>query len=139
MNPEIVSIHIAFSMRRYFLCLWREHFKELFFNSTISFIHLESRHLTHCRLAHRLDVWTADSLKGSSFFLNFRCCSAAQSCPTLCDPMGCSTPALSALHSVLEFVQTHIHRVDDAIQPSHPLSPPSPPDLSLSQHQGLFR
>ena len=86
MNPEIFSIHIAFSMRRYFLCLWREHFKELFFNSMISFIHLESRHLTHCRLAHRLDVWTADSLKGSSFFLNFRCCSAAQSCPTLCDP-----------------------------------------------------
>ena len=51
----------------------------------------------------------------------------AQSCPTLWDPMNCSTPGLPAHHQLLEFTQTHVHRVIDAIQPSHPLSSPSPP------------
>ena len=50
--------------------------------------------------------------------------SVAQSCPTLCDPMNCSTPGLSVHHQLLEFTQTHVHRVSDAIQPSHPLSSP---------------
>ena len=63
----------------------------------------------------------------------------AQSCPTLCDPMDCSRPALPVHHQILEFTQTHVHCVGDAIQPSHPLSAPSPPALSLSQHQGLFQ
>ena len=53
--------------------------------------------------------------------------SVAQSCPTLCDPMNCSTPGLPVHHQLLEFTQTHVHRVSDAIQPSHPLSSPSPP------------
>ena len=53
--------------------------------------------------------------------------SVAQSCPTLCDPMNCSTPGLPVHHHLPEFTQTHIHRVGDAIQPSHPLSSPSPP------------
>ena len=53
--------------------------------------------------------------------------SVAQSCPTLCDPMNCSTPGLPVHHQLPEFTQTHIHRVGDAIQPSHPLSSPSPP------------
>ena len=65
--------------------------------------------------------------------------SVAQSCPTLCDPMDCSTPGLPVHHQVLELAQTHIHRVGDAIQPSHPLSSPSPPAFNLSQHQGLFQ
>ena len=64
--------------------------------------------------------------------------SVAQSCPTLCDPMNHSTPGLPVVHQLPEFTQTHVHRVSDAIQPSHPLSPPSPPTLNLSQHQGLF-
>ena len=51
----------------------------------------------------------------------------AQSCPTLCDPMNCSTPGLPVHHQLPEFTQTHVHRVSDAIQPSHPLSFPSPP------------
>ena len=59
-----------------------------------------------------------------------------QSCPTLCDPMNCSMPGLSVHHQLLEFTQTHIHWVGDAIQPSHPLSSPSPA-FNLSQHQGL--
>ena len=65
--------------------------------------------------------------------------SFAQLCPTLCDPMDCSTPGLPVHHQLPEFTQTHVHWVGDAIQPSHPLLSPSPPTLSLSQHQGLFR
>ena len=56
-----------------------------------------------------------------------------------CDPMHCSMPGLPVHHQLLEFTQTHVHRVSDAIQPSHPLSSPSPPALILSQHQGLFK
>ena len=62
-----------------------------------------------------------------------------QSCPTLCDPMNRSTPGLPVHHQLPEFTQTHVHRVSHAIQPSHPLSSPSPPALYLSQHQGLFQ
>ena len=65
--------------------------------------------------------------------------SVAQSCPTLCDPMNCSTPGLPVHHQLPEFTQTHVHRVSDAIQASHPLSSPSPLALNLSQHQGLFQ
>ena len=65
--------------------------------------------------------------------------SVAQSCPTLCDPMNHSTPGLPGHHQLPEFTQTHIHRVSDAIQPSHPLSSPSPPAPNPSQHQGLFQ
>ena len=65
--------------------------------------------------------------------------SVAQSCPTLCDPMNCSTPGLPVHHQLLEFTETHVYRVSDAIQPSHPLSSPSPPAPNPSQHQGLFQ
>jgi len=65
--------------------------------------------------------------------------SVAHSCPTLCDPMNHSTPGLPVHHQLLEFTQTHVHRVSDAIQPSHPLSFPSPPAPNPSQHQGLFQ
>ena len=65
--------------------------------------------------------------------------SVIQSCPTLCDPMNCSTPGLPVYHHLPESTQTHVHWVDDAIQPSHPLSSPSPPALNLSQLQSLVR
>ena len=65
--------------------------------------------------------------------------SVAQSCPTLCDPMNRSTPGLSVPHQLLDFTQTHIHQVSDAIQPSHPLSSPSPPAPNPSHHQSLFQ
>ena len=61
------------------------------------------------------------------------------SCPTFCDTMDCSTPGLPVHHQFPEFTQTHAHWVGDAIQPSHPLSSPSPPALNLAQHQGLFQ
>ena len=65
--------------------------------------------------------------------------SVAQSCPTHCDPMNSSMPGLPVQHQLPEFTQTHVHRVSDAIQPSHPLSSPSPPALNPSQHQSLFQ
>ena len=65
--------------------------------------------------------------------------SVAQSCPTLCDPMNHSTPGLPVPYQLPEFTQTHFHRVSDAIQPSHPLSSPSPPAPNPSQHQSLFQ
>ena len=65
--------------------------------------------------------------------------SVAQSCPTLCDPMNRSTPGLPVHHQLPEFTQTHVHWVSDAIQPSHPLSSPSPLAPNPSQHQSLFQ
>ena len=65
--------------------------------------------------------------------------SVTQSCPTLCDPMNRSMLGLPVHRQFPEVTQTHIHRVSDAIQPSHPLSSPSPPTFSLSQNQGLFK
>ena len=65
--------------------------------------------------------------------------SVTQSCLTLCNPIDCSTPGFPVHHQLSEFTQTHVHRVADAIQPSHPLSSPSPPAFNLSLHQGLFQ
>ena len=81
----------------------------------------------------------------STFFFFFEklacchCCSAAQLYLILCNPMDCSTPCFSVFHYLPEFAQTHVHWVDDAIQPSHPLLPPSPPTFNLSQNQSLFQ
>ena len=82
------------------------------------------------------------NLKQKNFFFIFKSSqfsSVAQSCPTLCDPMNCSKPGLSVHHQLSQFTQTHIHWISDAIQPSHPVSSPSPPAFSLSQHQSLFK
>ena len=67
------------------------------------------------------------------------CSSVTQSCLTLCDPVDCSMPGFLVHHQLLELAQTHVHRVDDAIQPSHPLLSHSPPAFNLSQHQGIFQ
>ena len=74
---------------------------------------------------------------GILIFISGICCycSVAQSCPTLCEPMDCSMPGFPVHHQLLELTQTHVHRVGDAIQPSHPLLPLSPPTFNLSQHQ----
>ena len=65
--------------------------------------------------------------------------SVTKSCLTLCDPMDCSTPGFTVLLHLPELAQTRVQQVSDAIQPSHPLSSPSPPAFDLSQHQGLFK
>ena len=70
------------------------------------------------------------------------CCqfsSLAQLCPTLCDPMNRDMPGLPVHHQLPEFTETHVHQVGDAIQPSHPLSSPSPPAPNPSQRQSLFQ
>ena len=67
------------------------------------------------------------------------CCSVIQLCPTLCEPMGHSTPGPSVPHYLLKFAQVHIHYIGDAIQPFHPLMPSFPSALNLSQHQGFFQ
>ena len=71
--------------------------------------------------------------------MHFQFSSVCQSCPTLCDPMNCSKTGLPVHHQLRGFTQTHVHRVGDAIQPSHPLSSPSPPAPNPSQHHGLFQ
>ena len=73
------------------------------------------------------------------FILRLHFSSVTQLCPTLCDSMDCSTPGLPVHHKLPKFTQTHVHQVGDAIQPSHPLSSPSPPAPNPSQHQGLFQ
>ena len=83
-------------------------------------------------LLHLIEEGGAKSL----CFIQFS--SVAQSCPTLCGPMNCSTPDLRVHHQFPEFTQTHVHRVGYAIQPSHLLSSPSPPAPNPSQHQSLF-
>ena len=72
-------------------------------------------------------------------FSSVQLSSVAQSCPTLCDTMNCSTPGLPVHRQLPEFTQTYVHRISDAIQSSHPLSSPSPPAPSPSQHQSLFQ
>ena len=77
--------------------------------------------------------------KKNSINLSVQFSSVAQSCPTLCNPMNRSTPGLPVHHQLPEFTQIHVHQVSDAIQPSHPLSSPSPPAPNPSQHQSLFQ
>ena len=72
-------------------------------------------------------------------YLQHQFSSVAQSCSTLCDPMDCSMLGFPVHHQLLELAQTHVHRVGDAIQPSHPLLSPSPPAFNLSQHQSHWK
>ena len=78
-------------------------------------------------------------VKGQPCLSSVQFSSVAQSCPTLCEPMDCSMPGLPVHHQLPEVTQTHVHCDSDAIQPSHPLSSPSPTAFNLSQHQGLFK
>ena len=83
----------------------------------------------------RQEYWSGALLPSPSVQFS----SVAQSCPTLCNPMNHSTPGLPVHHQLPEFTQTHVHRVSDAIYPSHPLSSPSPPAPNPSQHKSLFQ
>ena len=87
-------------------------------------------------------IWDSFVLKLLDIYIlniTFQFSSVAQSYPTLCNPMNLSTPGLPVHHQLQKFTQTPVHRVGDAIQPSHPLSSPSPPAPNPSQHQGLFQ
>ena len=83
--------------------------------------------------------WRSTVIPTQSRYMITQFSSVAQSCLTLCDPMDCSTPGFPVHHQLPEFTQTLVHWVGDAIQPSHPLSSPSPPAFNRSQHQGLFK
>ena len=101
--------------------------KSLFFISVSLFLsHMQSHHY-HLSKFH---IYAFSSVQFSS---------VTESCLTLCNPMNRSTPGLPIHHQLPEFTQTHVHRVSDAIQPSHPLSSPSPPAPNPSQHQSLFQ
>ena len=94
--------------------------------------------LRHCAVHYRM----FSNISGFSWFdvsNTSQIRSVAQSCPTLCDPINCSMPGLPVHHQFPEFTETYILWVDDAIQPSHPLSSPSPPAPNPSQHQSLFQ
>ena len=80
-------------------------------------------------------AWVLEQKNSSSVQFS----SVAQPCPTLCNPMNCSTPGLPVHHQLPELTQTHVHQVSDAIQPSHPLLSPFPPTPNPSQHQSLFQ
>ena len=111
------------------------------------------KYVLSCRFfkgrGHRLVISKLDRLaEPTEFLLKFyqahklyyvQFISVTQSFLTLCDPMNCSTPGLLVHHQLLKFTQTHVHWVGDAIQPSHPLAPPSPPAPNPSQHQSLFQ
>ena len=91
-----------------------------------------------------LSSWTELSYQGSLYIhtqihISVQFSSVTQLWPTVCDPMDCSTPGFPVHHQLLELAQTHVHRIGDAIQPSHPLLSPSPPTFNPSQHQGLFQ
>ena len=87
--------------------------------------------MTFCYLLLPIVIYQSSQEYSSSYY-SVEFSSVAQSCPTLCNPMDCNTPGFPVLHQLLEFAHIHVHRVDDAIQPSHPLSSPSPPAFSLS-------
>ena len=90
--------------------------------------------------SYRLQCWDdSDQTTGWEYSPIHQFSSVDQSCPTLCEPMNHSTPGLPVHHKLPEFTQSHAHQVSDAIQPSHPLSSPSPPAPNPSQHQGLFQ
>ena len=101
----------------------KNHFISLFLSQDLSGKHLPPRH------------WS----QAPVIFKDPQFSSVAQSCPTLCDPMNRSTPGLPVHRQLPEFTQTHFHQVGDAIQPSHPLSSPSPLAPNPSQHQSLFQ
>ena len=102
---------------------------------------LEAVAISFSRVLSQPKDWTWVSCIGGWILYHWatQFSSVAQSSLTLCNPMDCSMSGLPVHHKLPEFAQTHVHWVGDAIQPSYPLSSPSPPALNLSQHQGLFQ
>ena len=109
-------------------------------SKTLGQVHLRPGAITSCIWDQTKVMWMPQHVINnwkSCSFKEVQVSSVAQSCPTLCNPMNCSTPGLPVHHQLLEFTQTHVHRVSDAIQPSHPLSSPFPPAPNPSQHRSF--
>ena len=137
-NDRIQLLHESLIHNR--LCFSQGRYRIYFSSVTLLFIKYQYRRGPIYLDSH---TWN-DIAKYLSFrnlirtgFQKFQFSSVAQSCPTLCDPMNRSTPGLPVHHHLPEFTQTHVGRVDDAIQPSHPLSSPFPLVPNPSQHQSL--
>ena len=108
--------------------LWSKHFGNIYQNLRFTYPKIQPQRNKTNRRYINIHIDTSNQIR-----------SVAQSCPTLCDPMNRSMPGLPVHHQLPEFTETHVHRVSDAIQPSHPLSSPSPPAPNPSQHQSLFQ
>ena len=119
---------IAYLSRTLLIAFIVFNFLQLKIKTTVNKVH--SHHVTN--FFKKLDL-------SCKKYLSVQFSSVAQSYLTLCNPVNRSTPGLPVHHQLLEFTETHVHRVSDAIQPSHPLSSPSPPAPNPSQHQGLFQ
>ena len=106
-----------------------------------SWIYLYNRLSFQCQSSPDLLPSPSENGNKTCILKQYACMHAKwlQLCLTLCNPMDCSTPGFPVPHHLPELAQTHVHWVGDAIQPSCPLSPPPPPALNLSQHQGLFQ
>ena len=125
-----------------FLFFWEHSFSFLrlhFTGATRSREWSISRHISKPGWHSHQEFPALQGTQGGGIHLWAQFSSVIQSCPTLCDPMNCSTPGLPVHHHLPEFTQPHVHQVGDAIQPSHPLSSPSPPAPNPSQHQSLFQ
>ena len=121
--------------------LW-SHFWTFFFVTTLIFLQKNFYSTTKGNFFYRkmrLDLSNLKCLQAFPSPFSISISLVAQSCPILCNPLDCSTPGLPVHHQLSEFTSTHVHWVSDAIQPSHPLSSPSPPIFNLSQHQDLFK
>ena len=115
-------------------------------NRDMAHIHVHENLMSRCQF---FAMWSIDSIQlqlsqnkvivYDDLALSVQFSSVTQSYPTLCNPINCSTPGLPVHHQLPEFAQTHVNQVSDAIQPSHPLSSPSPPAPHPSQHQRLFQ
>ena len=129
-NPLVVKVIGLLSYNRFFD----------FPRSTLTNMALREELCIVCRTLFG-DNWEMHALRSNCFKsqLSLQVSSVAQSCLTLCDPMNHSTPGPPVHHQLLEFTQTHVHWVGDAIQPSHPLSSPSPPAPNPFQHQILLQ
>ena len=123
--PQIHKIHGCPSIKVLYLHIAYAHLL-IYYESSLGCLIQCNYYINNCKLNK---CYVSSSVQFSS---------VAQSCPTLCDPMNCSTPGLPVHHQLPEFTQTHVHRVGDAIQTSHPLSSPSPAP-NPSQHQSLFQ
>ena len=119
--------------------LWKDILLRVILNIKSIFHHCCINSNQLAMLTFILSGWTYTQFKPFPSSESVQFSSVTQSCPTLCDPMDCSTPGLPVHHQLLELTQTHVHWVSDAIQPSYSLSSSSPPAFSLSQHPGLFQ
>ena len=117
------------------VCLWKNFVQILcpFFTAHV----LIRLYAFWCWCMRSLYILNSNSLSNTLFAIIFSYSVQLLSCLTLYDPMACSMPGFPVHHQLLELAQTHVHRVGDAIQPSHPLSSPSPPAFSLSRYQDL--